>query len=93
MNDAVDAAADRINRPDRPIPSGRLSAGSAQAVSWICLALGALWAPPWSRFSVGSRSSGVAGSDLTLGGPWRPPGLPRRSRSPGSALRLASASS
>ncbi len=40
-NDAVDAAADRINRPDRPIPSGRLSAGSAQAVAWICLALGA----------------------------------------------------
>jgi len=40
-NDAVDAAADRINRPDRPIPSGRLTAGSAQAVAWICLALGA----------------------------------------------------
>ena len=40
-NDAVDAAADRTNRPDRPIPSGRLTARSAHAVAWICLALGA----------------------------------------------------
>jgi len=40
-NDAVDAAADRINRPDRPIPSGTLTAGWAHAVAWICLALGA----------------------------------------------------
>lgn len=40
-NDAVDAAADRTNRPDRPVPSGRLTARSAHAVAWICLALGA----------------------------------------------------
>ncbi len=40
-NDAVDAAADRTNRPDRPIPSGRLTARSAHTVAWICLALGA----------------------------------------------------
>jgi geranylgeranylglycerol-phosphate geranylgeranyltransferase len=39
-NDAVDGAADRTNRPDRPIPSGRLTARSAHAVAWICLALG-----------------------------------------------------
>ncbi len=40
-NDAVDAAADRTNRPDRPIPAGRLSARQAQVVAWACLASGA----------------------------------------------------
>ncbi|HEY6221093.1 MAG TPA: UbiA family prenyltransferase [Candidatus Eisenbacteria bacterium] len=41
-NDAIDAAVDRANRPDRPIPSGRLTARSAHAVAWVCLALGAV---------------------------------------------------
>ena len=40
-NDAIDAAADRTNRPDRPIPSGRLTPRSAHAIAWTCLAMGA----------------------------------------------------
>jgi len=33
MNDVVDLEVDRCNRPDRPLPSGRVSAGAAMAVS------------------------------------------------------------
>lgn len=37
MNDAKDAAWDRRHRPERPIPSGRVTAGTVWRVSW------ALW--------------------------------------------------
>ena len=33
MNDVIDLEVDRTNRPDRPLPSGRLSAGAALAIS------------------------------------------------------------
>lgn len=33
MNDVIDLPMDRRNRPDRPLPSGRLAAGSALAIS------------------------------------------------------------
>mgnify|MGYP001986828656 CR=1 FL=1 len=33
MNDVIDLEVDRCNRPHRPLPSGRLSAGAALAVS------------------------------------------------------------
>lgn len=33
MNDVIDQEVDRCNRPDRPLPSGRLSAGAALAIS------------------------------------------------------------
>ena len=33
MNDVIDLEVDRCNRPDRPLPSGRLSAGAALAIS------------------------------------------------------------
>ena len=33
LNDVLDLPADRVNRPDRPLPSGRLSAGAALVLS------------------------------------------------------------
>ncbi|MGE5177438.1 MAG: UbiA family prenyltransferase [Hyphomicrobiales bacterium] len=41
-NDATDAAADRVNRPGRPIPSGRLRPGAAHAIAWASLLAAAL---------------------------------------------------
>ncbi len=41
-NDAIDLAADRFNRPDRPIPSGTLLTRHAEIVSWAALALATL---------------------------------------------------
>ncbi len=57
-NDAVDLAADRLNRPDRPLPSGRLSPRVAHAAAWLALlAAGA-------SFAATSRDSGSAGIAL-----------------------------
>lgn len=40
VNDVYDLEVDRINRPDRPIPSGRVSAEEASRLSYVVLALG-----------------------------------------------------
>ncbi len=40
MNDALDAAVDRLHRPERPIPSGRVGVRSAFVFSAACLAVG-----------------------------------------------------
>ena len=40
VNDVYDLEVDRINRPDRPIPSGRITAGQASRLSLLTLALG-----------------------------------------------------
>ena len=37
-NDAMDATADALNRPDRAIPSGRVSVAAAHALAWAALA-------------------------------------------------------
>jgi len=42
LNDALDAAEDRRERPERPIPSGRIPAGLARAAAVGLLALGVL---------------------------------------------------
>ena len=42
LNDAFDAAYDARHRPERPIPSGRLSRGLVFALGFGCLAAGAL---------------------------------------------------
>lgn len=56
-NDAVDLAADRLNRPDRPIPAGRLSPRAAHGAAWLALlAAGALLA----LSSRGASSAGIA---------------------------------
>jgi len=41
-NDALDAAADAVNRPDRSIPAGRASLAAAHALAWSMLV--AAWA-------------------------------------------------
>jgi len=40
VNDVYDLEVDRINRPDRPIPSGRVSVEEASRLSYLVLALG-----------------------------------------------------
>ncbi|HEX7077818.1 MAG TPA: UbiA family prenyltransferase [Candidatus Eisenbacteria bacterium] len=40
-NDAVDAAADLVNRPGRPVPSGAVGPRGAFAISWAALAAAA----------------------------------------------------
>ena len=40
LNDAVDVNVDRIERPERPVPSGRLSAAQAYTVAIVTFALG-----------------------------------------------------
>jgi len=40
VNDIYDLEVDRVNRPDRPIPSGRVSARQASSLSLIMLAVG-----------------------------------------------------
>jgi len=42
LNQIYDVAIDRVNKPARPIPSGRLSIRQAWAFTWICYAI-ALW--------------------------------------------------
>lgn len=44
LNDVADAARDRVHRPDRPIPSGRVSRRAALVASAGALALGTLLA-------------------------------------------------
>jgi len=40
VNDIYDIEVDRVNRPDRPIPSGRISVQEASRLSWVVLAVG-----------------------------------------------------
>ncbi|MDG6910654.1 MAG: geranylgeranylglycerol-phosphate geranylgeranyltransferase [Nitrososphaerota archaeon] len=40
VNDVYDVEVDRVNRPERPIPSGRMSARQASAISYAALAVG-----------------------------------------------------
>ena len=61
LNDAVDAKIDARERPDRPIPSGRVSRRAAFIAAGIGLALGVASLAPHG----GARCSGVWPS------PWR----------------------
>lgn len=40
LNDVYDLDVDRVNRPDRPLPSGEVSVGGATRISYAMLALG-----------------------------------------------------
>jgi 4-hydroxybenzoate polyprenyltransferase len=40
LNDALDATVDRVERPERPIPSGRVARSTALGVGWLLLAGG-----------------------------------------------------
>ncbi len=46
INDYFDIEIDRINKPERPIPSGRIGAGEAYAVAMVLLVLGPLLVLP-----------------------------------------------
>lgn len=52
INDVYDVEVDRVNQPERPIPSGRLSLGEARALGYGAFAAGAIFAllslNPWA---------------------------------------------
>lgn len=58
LNDRLDVATDRINRPERPIPSGRVREGEATALwaglSALAVALGAAVSPWHGAVAAGS---------------------------------------
>jgi 4-hydroxybenzoate polyprenyltransferase len=49
LNDVFDAAADAVDRPERPIPSGRVSLRAARWLGWELLVLGVAvgWLAAW----------------------------------------------
>lgn len=44
LNDVVDLETDRLERPERPLPSGRISLAAARRLGWSLLAAGAVLA-------------------------------------------------
>lgn len=44
VNDVYDVDVDRVNRPERPIPSGRVSVGDGRILSYLALAAGLAFA-------------------------------------------------
>ena len=65
LNDVFDFEVDARDRPDRPIPSGRISLRSATAVGWAMLASGALIA--WYvSYATGDWRPGLIGSLLAV---------------------------
>ncbi|NOZ05483.1 MAG: UbiA family prenyltransferase [Chloroflexi bacterium] len=59
FNDSLDGAVDRINRPGRPIPSGRLSAGTARMLAHLCALFALLLAIPLGALSVLGTATGI----------------------------------
>jgi 4-hydroxybenzoate polyprenyltransferase len=65
LNDVFDAPVDARDRPQRPIPSGRISLRSASAVGWAMLASGVLVA--WfAGFVAGGWRAGVVALLLAI---------------------------
>ena len=58
LNDAADAEVDRVDRPERPIPSGRISRGWAYKIAGTALAAG------WLLLCAGASGSSLAASAL-----------------------------
>ena len=65
LNDAFDAQLDAVERPERPIPSGRISRAQAFSVGWVLLALGIICAWLVSRL-ISSVAPAVVGSSLAI---------------------------
>jgi hypothetical protein len=63
LNDVFDVELDRRERPERPIPSGRVSLDSARRLGWRLLFLGAA-AGTGAAFFTGSLRSGVVAAVL-----------------------------
>jgi geranylgeranylglycerol-phosphate geranylgeranyltransferase len=60
-NDVVDAAEDHINKPDRPLPSGRVTARQARLLAGALAAGGLAWAA-----TISLPALAVAGATLSL---------------------------
>lgn len=82
LNDVFDAQLDAVERPERPIPSGRITPHTAAVVGWALLFLGVL-AGGWAGYLVGNERPALiaaalalcvvgydAGLKATLLGPW-----------------------
>ena len=69
-NDAVDLAADRINRPDRPIPAGAVTTKGANAVATIALLLAALLVGWMRRDALSAVIAGGTAALLAAYSPW-----------------------
>jgi len=52
LNDCFDRVIDARERPDRPLPSGRIAQRSAWSVGWLCLGAGVLLAAMHGRTSM-----------------------------------------
>ncbi|MCH8841228.1 MAG: UbiA family prenyltransferase, partial [Planctomycetes bacterium] len=65
LNDVFDAERDATERPERPIPSGRVSRRSAYLFGWILLILGILcgW---WASWLTGTARPGIVATLLAL---------------------------
>ena len=59
FNDSLDCAVDSINRPGRPIPSGRLSACAARMLAHLCALFALLLAAPLGALSVLGTATGI----------------------------------
>src|SRR5690606_34178309 len=60
INDVFDLRIDAINRPDRPLPSGRLSIGAARGVWAICTLAGIFTAAMVSPLHLGVAATAAA---------------------------------
>ncbi len=60
LNDAADAEVDQVDRPERPIPSGRISRGSAYKVAATALTAG------WVLLAATGGGVSVVGSALVI---------------------------
>jgi 4-hydroxybenzoate polyprenyltransferase len=60
LNDVFDLEIDRVERPERPLPSGRASRGAAAMLGGILLACGVMWA------FLATRSAGLVAAATAL---------------------------
>ncbi len=65
LNDAFDADLDATERPERPIPSGRITRNAALTVGWLVLGAGLLCAA-WASWSTENVGPLVVGACLAL---------------------------
>jgi 4-hydroxybenzoate polyprenyltransferase len=65
LNDVFDSELDAMERPERPIPSGRIGRGTASLVGWSLLIIGValVWLAAWT---VGHPLPGLIGSLLAF---------------------------
>jgi 4-hydroxybenzoate polyprenyltransferase len=63
LNDVFDVATDQFRRPERPLPSGRVSLAAAQRLGWRLMVLGVLLATG-TGFFVGHLRPGVVAALL-----------------------------